>query len=870
MDVLPRITAQFFELFRSMSPMRRVASIAISLAVVVGFGALLLSNSRASYQPVSFGRAFVGDELPAAEQALKAAGFVDIRRDGSRLLIPARDLERGNAALLAVNALPADFGSQMLKHFETLGPFSTDRQRQQMKEALLIQELRSTIKQIPGIDDARVAIAYSDRRHGWNQKPRTTANVTLKSASGYEITASLVDSLRHVVANMVPDLKPVDVTVFDVARGHAYHGDRMGEPSTNGSLPANETLIAQYEQQLLKALSYIPNVSVAVQFDKDTESRVATTTNFQSDERAEFDSVANRPAVIMQPDSHSAAFRGTSTALPSSGAPLPSSDALRTTGLRVSVSIPRDYLRAVAASRSSKSRSAAADSESYMMEDEVAATVERVVRRLIPSTSSHDAISVTFVDRISADRNSDGPQLNWNQTIEHARRWQKEISYVGVVCLAFTLIWLFRRPAKQAEGTSDMTFPTEFEEPGPSIAIAEEVEIPRPTVPVVDRVALLRDDVRALIGSDTIAAATVVGQTLSEVGSVASYSETDGDRQAAILLLSLDQSLASELLGKLTREKVEQITFAIAKADNITRDEQERVLSSFQTSFLSRPLVQPAGPETARILLERTLERDDVEPALVKVEAQVAAGPFAFLHHRHADEIRQLIQDEHPQTIALVTSQLSPPLAAQVLSGFSAEAQADLLGRVSRLAATDLDVLADIAALLHDRLGRIPVHTGGVARAAKMLSAADSSSAASLMRTIETRDSTVADALKDELFSFSDLALIDDATLRLVMQRTGQFRWAVALKGVSTGLRQRIFSCVASPLAMALKREINAMGPLPLSEITVVQRQIAAAIRGLAIEEEIPLSGLASRRGGRASNATVTSRDTVRPAQRTA
>ena len=845
MDVLPRFTAQCFELFRSMSPARRVTSIAIALAIVVGFGALLISNGRVHYQPVSQGKAFVGAELSAAELALKSLGFNDFRRDGQRLLVPAQDLDRCNAALADLNALPADLGSQMLKHFETLGPFSTDRQRQQMKEALLLQELRSTIKGIPGIEDARVAVASSDRRHGWNQKPRTTANVSLKSAPGHEITPALVNSLRHVVANMVPDLKPVDVTIFDLARGHAYHGDQVQVPVEDRTYPQSQAILNQYEQQIRKGLSHIPDVAVAVQLDPNhTAPSVSRPT--QREGRTESDAGPNRPSTTSERDSHATAFRGTELELSDSvGSPEPLKPDVAS-GLRVSVSIPRDYLRQLASSRSTKSKRAALDPDSPFLEEEVTATVERIVQRLIPPTSTDDAISVTFIDRVPNQSAGDSPTITMNQLFERFDHVQLAIGSVAALLTVVALGWFTRRPTSAPTPISPVT---EFAEVAvePPLSPAEVIEMARPIVPIVDRMATLRDEIRVQAASDTVAAATVLGQWLSDATSTTTNSEVDIDRQSAIILLSLDRTLATDVLAKLPREQVEQITFAIAKAENVTRDEQERVLRSFQAAFLARPLMQPAGPETARNLLERTLEQDDVDAVQQSIDLQVKAGPFAFLHHRHPDDIRQLIQDEHSQTIALVISQLSPPLAAQVLAGLAPVVQADVLGRIARLGPTDIEVLTDIASLLGQRIGRTPIRTGGLEHAADLLQETRPALADSVLRTLDQRDSKSADAIKDELFSFNELELLDDATLRLVLERTNQFRWSVALKGASVNLRQRILGSVASPLAKALRSEFESMGPLPLSEISIVQRQIAATIRDLSEAAEIPLPSRTQR-----------------------
>ena len=315
----------------------------------------------------------------------------------------------------------------------------------------------------------------------------------------------------------------------------------------------------------------------------------------------------------------------------------------------------------------------------------------------------------------------------------------------------------------------------------------------------------------------------------------------DGTRKTAILLLSLDQVMAAEVLGRLTREKIERVTLEIAKAEHVTREQQESVLNEFKAAFVSRPLMHPSGSETARELLERTLDQSEVEPSRQRFEEQVLAGPFAFLHNRHPDDLRRLIEDEHPQTIALTAAQLPPSLAAQVLAGFAATRQADILGRLARLGPTDADVLAEIAELLKNRLGRMPVRAGGVACAAEIIRETTRSTSRAVLLSLDVKDLHLAETLRESLFSFQDVASLDDTTLGVVLQETDDCQWAVALKGCSETLRQRVFKRLSTTVSQALRDEMNSVGPLRLSEISAVQHQIAESILALEADGQIEL-----------------------------
>ena len=518
MDILPRMTRQLVERFREMSPVQRTTSIALLFVVSLGFGWLLIFNNRTDYQPVSFGKIFVADELASAERALVTAGLNGFRRDGQRLMAPSKDLDRYNAALLEFDALPADLGSQMLKQYETLGPFSTDRQRLQMKEALLLQELRRMIKAVPDIEDARVAVASSERKMGWNQKPRATANVTIKPRAGRDISTTLVNSLRHVVASMVPVLQPADVTVFDVTRGEAYTGKTNDDPSESRSRQFARESTRQYEQQIQKALSHIPAVGVVVRLDTDTlKSSVGRSETIRS--RRETARVANRPATIDDPDSHPTDQHLTGFRGPNGDPTEASGDVTEKklasaipSAVQVSVSVPRDYLRDIATRRVAKGEKSSARLDLSRIEEDVLAQVERIVGGLIPADSPSNSVSVACVDRLAIDVAKTVPLSTNEQLASFGQRWGGSI-ILGF--FAMMLLWILRRPAKTTSTHVELPEVGEFDDVQGNVSPIAAMSNRAP-VATLDRAAVLRDEIRSLVENDPTASAELLGRWLSE------------------------------------------------------------------------------------------------------------------------------------------------------------------------------------------------------------------------------------------------------------------------------------------------------------------------------------------------------------------
>ena len=575
MDVLPRITRQLVELFRGMSLAQRATFVAVPLLVFGGFAWLLVANRPDDFQAVSFGKAFASDELSAAERALNQAGLTNYRREGRKLLAPANQLDRYNAALVEFDAVPADLGTQMLKQFESLGPFTTDRQRQEMKEALLLQELRRMIEAVPDIEHARVAVANSGRRVSFGQKPRVTANVTVKPRAGRELSSRLVASLRQAVASMVPDLSPVDVTVFDVARGQAHTGDAREEAGDSHLIQRVREFTRQYEQQIQKALAFIPQAVVTVHVDVDNLKSSVTRlerTRVRDDSRP----VANRsasllPAVFeedrrpfeMEATSQTTAFRGIESAdheaVPGQREPSEEpfeleplskrnwSNKIVSAGhadvrrevsekqllaampraVQVSVSIPRDYYRDVATRRRSQGEQNEARLDLDTIEEDVIAKVERTVGRLIPAGSPPEAVSVTSVDRLETD--SPEPTLTMNEQLMVLA--QRHAGSVSLSLLAIWALWMLTRltvrPTQTIESTASRELSvtvTHFDSSSIAPAIVSPPEPapikPAPIKPKAPQPLLaasqLSDEIRSLAESDPATAAAVLGRWLAE------------------------------------------------------------------------------------------------------------------------------------------------------------------------------------------------------------------------------------------------------------------------------------------------------------------------------------------------------------------
>lgn len=533
MDLLQRLTKQFFELYRSMTPSQRGTLIAVPLLVLGGLGVLMYSQRQGNETALSFGKIFTAEERIAAEQALIQANLPNFRGVGGRIMVPAKDVDRYNAALVQFDAIPTDLGSQMLSKLDSMGPFTTDKQRQELKEAMLLQEMRRMLRAVPDIEDARVVVANAARRGTWSQKSRVTATVEVKPRGGRELSQTLVHALRTAVASMVPDLKPSDVTVFDRVHGVSFTGDAADDPFDSKLLHRVREFTQHYERKILSDLDYIPNVGVTVQVDveniKSSVIRSQTVdpkkvaplamrekTNSdnlqQRTPRGEAGVKAMRPSRLQnegtsspdrtrqQNEAETDTVNGVSFEISEKAliAAMPKA-------VQVSVSIPRDYYRDVAAKRKAADEQDAARTDVTVIEKEVVADVQKSVEKLIPAGSPKEAIVVRSIDLV--EKPVIEPKVPWMELVlQWAREWG---GAAGLAMFAVWVLWTLRKMSPAAPGIPQADLEP-FEEGRQKLQTAtrSETEEERPKEPT------RRDLIQTIVKDNPEMTASVIGKWL--------------------------------------------------------------------------------------------------------------------------------------------------------------------------------------------------------------------------------------------------------------------------------------------------------------------------------------------------------------------
>jgi flagellar motor switch protein FliG len=324
----------------------------------------------------------------------------------------------------------------------------------------------------------------------------------------------------------------------------------------------------------------------------------------------------------------------------------------------------------------------------------------------------------------------------------------------------------------------------------------------------------------------------------------------NGIRKSAIFLLSLEQDRAASVLKLLPRDMIDEVTREIASMGEVKLDARREVLGEFYNLALANAYMTEGGLEYAKGLLRKTLSEADAEKAIKQVTQQVATTPFAFLQKAESENLLTFIQDEHPQTIALILAHLAPQKASEVLVGLPGQKQIEVVKRIANMEQTNPEVIKEVERGLEHRLSDIVSQTfekaGGVDNVAEMLNLADRSTEKGIMEGLEAEDPDLVEQIRRLMFVFEDILLVNDKGIQSVLKEIENDTLSLALKTASQELKDKIFKNMSERAAQLIQEDMNFMGPVRVSDVEQAQQKIVDVVRRLEDSGEIIISG----RGG--------------------
>ncbi|WP_028843655.1 flagellar motor switch protein FliG [Pseudothermotoga elfii] len=324
---------------------------------------------------------------------------------------------------------------------------------------------------------------------------------------------------------------------------------------------------------------------------------------------------------------------------------------------------------------------------------------------------------------------------------------------------------------------------------------------------------------------------------------MAEKEQITGRRKAAILLVMLGPEKAASVLKHLDENDVEQLTVEIANVGKVSEEEKKTVLSEFQDIARAREMISQGGIEYAKEVLQKAFGPEKAMKIIERLISNLQVKPFDFLRQTDPIQLVNFLQNEHPQTVALILSYLEPQLSGKILSSLSEDLQVEVVKRIALLERSSPEVIREIEKNLERKLSGFVSQSfsqvGGVDTAAEIMNSLDRSSEKKIMEKLGYDSPELAEEIRRRMFVFEDLAKLDDRSVQLILREVETRDLALALKGASEEVKEKIFRNISKRAAQLLQDELEYMGPVRIKDVEEAQQKIINVVRRLEEAGEI-------------------------------
>ncbi len=322
--------------------------------------------------------------------------------------------------------------------------------------------------------------------------------------------------------------------------------------------------------------------------------------------------------------------------------------------------------------------------------------------------------------------------------------------------------------------------------------------------------------------------------------------EMDGVEKAATLLITLGPEKSAQIFKHLKEEEIEQLTLEIANTSSVSPQTKEKVLNEFYEVCLAQQYIAEGGIGYAKELLEKALGEEKAKSVIGKLTASLQVRPFEFIRKTDPSQLLNFIQDEHPQTIALILSYLPATQSSLVISSLPPEKQADVAKRIAQMDRTSPDVIKQVEKVLERKLSSLVNQdytiVGGVDAIVSILNSVDRGTEKHIMETLEVEEPELADEIRKKMFVFEDILSLDDRAIQRVLRDVDNSDLALALKGATEEVQNVILNNLSSRLAVMIKEDMEFMGPVRMKDVEEAQQKIVNIIRKLEDSAEIVIA----------------------------
>ena len=322
--------------------------------------------------------------------------------------------------------------------------------------------------------------------------------------------------------------------------------------------------------------------------------------------------------------------------------------------------------------------------------------------------------------------------------------------------------------------------------------------------------------------------------------------ELSSQEKAAILFIALGPEYTAKLLQHLDDDEIERITLEIANHKQVSAEQKAAVISEFYQMAMAKDYISTGGLEYAQNVLEKALGSEKALDIINRLTTSLQVRPFDFLRKTDPSQLLTFIQNEHPQTIALIIAYLESDQAAIILGSLPAEFQADVARRVAIMDRTSPDVIREVERVLERKLSSLMTQdfttAGGIKSIVEVLNRVDRTTEKSIIETLEVDNPELAEEIKRLMFVFEDIVMLDDRSLQMVLRDVDTKDLSLALKATPQEVADKVFKNMSKRAADMLREEIEFMGPVKIRDVEEAQLKVVNVIRALEDKGEIVIS----------------------------
>ncbi|AOM83189.1 flagellar motor switch protein FliG [Salisediminibacterium beveridgei] len=322
--------------------------------------------------------------------------------------------------------------------------------------------------------------------------------------------------------------------------------------------------------------------------------------------------------------------------------------------------------------------------------------------------------------------------------------------------------------------------------------------------------------------------------------------ELTGKQKAAILLISLGPDVSANVYKHLSEEEIEKLTLEIAGVRKIDQGMKDDIVEEFHQMAIAQDYITQGGIGYAKDVLEKALGNDEAMQIINRLTSTLQVRPFDFARKADAQQIFNFIQNEHPQTIALILSYLSSEQSGQILSDLPQEVQADVAKRIALMDSTSPEIVNEVESILEKKLSSTVTQdytqAGGIEAVVEVLNSVDRSTERTILDALEIQDPELAEEIKKRMFVFEDIVTLDNRSIQRVIRDVENEDLQLSLKVASEEVKETVFNNMSQRMSDTFREEMEFMGPVRLRDVEEAQTRIVAVIRRLEEAGEIVIA----------------------------